>query len=282
MGVKPDFGERLAAAGLGNHAGALEALTHSSIRLRSERVEEPAIRVGETKLGGRPDLPSSFDWPRYDGLPQSFIAQINLAEVHPCDADGLLPAKGLLSFFYDSAQRVWGFDPLQDGAWAVHYTCAGDDLIRRDPPTDLPAEGSFQAMRLHPSVEVTHAPWECSEVAALNLTRDEQLAYGCLFEDGGETTHRLLGHPDPIQGDMQLECQLVSHGLYCGDSTACADPRAAELEPGAVDWRLLLQVDSDNSAGMMWGDVGMLYYWIHRDALAARDWQQSRLILQCS
>jgi hypothetical protein len=39
-------------------------------------------------------------------------------------------------------------------------------------------------------------------VAALNLTRDQQFAYADLFEGGGETMHRLLGHPDPIQGDM--------------------------------------------------------------------------------
>ncbi|MFN0155531.1 MAG: YwqG family protein [Gaiella sp.] len=282
MGVETTFRERLAAAGLGDYAAALETLTRSSIRLQSELVDEPSIGIGESKLGGHPDLPSAVEWPRYADLPQSFIAQINLAEVHRYDVDRLLPASGLLSFFYDSAQSVWGFDPREDGAWAVHYVPEGEDLIRRGPPSDLPEEGAFRAMRLNPSVELTYAPWEFSEVGALNLTRDEQFAYADLFEGGGETIHRLLGHPDPIQGDMQLECQLVSHGLYCGNSTGYNDPRAAELEPGAVDWRLLLQVDSEDDAGMMWGDVGRIYYWIHREALAARDWHQARLVLQCS
>jgi uncharacterized protein YwqG len=282
MSVDAGFRERLTAAGLGEHAAALDALTRPSLRLRSELAEEPSIGIGETKLGGRPDLPGPFEWPRYDGLPQSFIAQINLAEVHPYDVDRHLPTNGLLSFFYDSEQRVWGFDPTEDGAWAVHYTPDLEDLIRREPPNDLPDEGSFRAMRLRPSVEPTYAPWESSEVAALNLTRDQQFAYADLFEGGGETIHRLLGHPDPIQGDMQLECHLVSHGLYCGTSTGYNDPRAAALEPGAAEWRLLLQIDSEDDAGMMWGDVGRIYYWIHRDALAARRWQQARLILQCS
>ncbi len=197
----------------------LRPFARSSIRLRSELVEESSLGIGETKLGGSPDLPPSFEWPSYGDLPQSLIAQIDLAEVHPYDVEGLLPESGLLSFFYDSAQSVWGFDPAEDGAWTVHYTAAAEPLTRRDPPSDLPEEGRFRAMRLRADVERTFAPWEFSEVAALNLSRDQLFAYGELIEASDEPIHRLLGHPDPIQGDMQLECQLVSHGLYCGDST---------------------------------------------------------------
>src|SRR5438477_1753892 len=100
------FRERLTAAGLDAHTTALEGLARSSLRLRSELVEESSLGIGETKLGGCPDLPPSFEWPSYRDRPQSLIAQINLAEVHPYDVEGLLPESGLLSFFYDSAQSV--------------------------------------------------------------------------------------------------------------------------------------------------------------------------------
>ncbi len=271
--------ERLAAAGLSDHAAALEALTRPSIRLRPEFVAESGI--GETRLGGRPNVPPEFEWPRYGGAPQSFIAQINLAETYPYDLDGMLPPAGLLSFFYDSAQSVWGFDPKQDSAWAVQYAQEAADLVRRKSPSDLPLEASFDAIRPHASSELTFAPAWFSEVAALDLTRDERLALDGVLERDGETIHRLLGHPNPIQGDMQLECQLVANGLYCGNESGYNDPRAAELAPGATQWRLLLQVDSDDAAGMMWGDVGRIYYWMHEDDLAARNWARARLILQC-
>lgn len=280
-GAQGGFRERIVAAGLGHHAASLEALVRSSVRLRTEVVEESSIGIGRTKVGGNPDLPRSFNWPRYEGLPQSFIAQINLSEVHPYDVDGLLPATGLLSFFYDSQQSVWGFDPAQDGAWAVRYTPDSADLVRWSTPRDLPDEGHFRGALLHPSIESTYPPWEFSEVNGLKLTRDEQFAYAELLEEDEGPIHRLLGHPDPVQGDMQLECQLVSHGLYCGDSKGYDDPRAAALEAGAVNWRLLLQVDSDDDARMEWGDGGRIYYWVHLESLANRDWQQVRLILQC-
>ena len=74
---------------------------------------------------------------------------------------------------------------------------------------------------------------------------------------------------------MRLQCQLVSHGIT--DET---DPHAAELAKGAMDWLLLLQIDSDEHAGMRWGNAGMLYYWIKRDDLKAQHFDDTWLVLQ--
>ena len=63
--------------------------------------------------------------------------------------------------------------------------------------------------------------------------------------------HQLLGFPSTVQGDgMELECQLVSNGIYCGNSSGLEDPRAAALAPGEKDWRLLLQIDTDEQLGL--------------------------------
>lgn len=285
LGSEASFKERLAAVDLGDCIAPLEAVTLSSIRLRSEAADEANISAGQTKLGGSPDLMPSFDWPRFRGLPLSFIAQINLAEVHPYDSEGLLPATGLLSFFYDSGQSIWGFDPADKGGWAVFFTDNLNEIARISAPDDLPEEGRYRARLLRPSQEPTHPSWESSDFERLGLDDDQELAYSQALDREMENDgliHRMLGHPDPIQGDMQVECQLASHGLYCGDASGYNHPRAAELRAGATEWRLLLQIDSDDGAEMMWGDVGRIYYWIHRDTLAARDWQSVWLILQCS
>ena len=53
------------------------------------------------------------------------------------------------------------------------------------------------------------------------------------------------------------------------------------VEEGAPEWRLLLQLDSDEAVDVMWGDVGTLYFWIREsDARAAR-FDRTWLILQC-
>jgi len=80
---------------------------------------------------------------------------------------------------------------------------------------------------------------------------------------------------------MQLEAQLVTNGLYCGNETGYKDPRRKALESGADDWMLLLQLDSDNTGEFMWGDAGMLYYWIWKQDLAANRFDRVWMTLQC-
>jgi hypothetical protein len=54
---------------------------------------------GVSKIGGLPNLPDDIDWPRYQGEPMLFLAQIDIAFVAPFDNKRLLPPSGLLYFF---------------------------------------------------------------------------------------------------------------------------------------------------------------------------------------
>jgi len=92
----------------------------------------------------------------------------------------------------------------------------------------------------------------------------------------------ILGYADAIQAPMELECALVTNGLYCGDSTGYNDLRAKSLEVEADKWMCLLQVDSeDEKTGMMWGDAGKLYFWIREDDLKNKRFDKSWFCLQC-
>lgn len=82
--------------------------------------------------------------------------------------------------------------------------------------------------------------------------------------DRSGTVHRLLGYPDQIQGDMQLECQLAYNGLYCGDSFGYGDIRSDELQKSAKEWRLLLH-----------------YFWIKERDLREKDFSDVWMALQC-
>lgn len=276
---------RLVEANLGHHADALLDLIEPSVRLVSEPMSErDAAATGTTRLGGEPDLPDAAAWPSFRDMPHSFIAQINLADVSGLAGTNELPDDGLLSFFFDGDQRVWGFDPKDRGGWSVMFTPPEASLRRRRFPASLPEGGRFAARALRPRVELTRAPWESFDVRALGLSLAQALAYADALpaDDHQGTVHRLRGHPDMIQGDMQVECQLASNGLYCGDATGSADPRADTLRADAGSWRLLLQIDSDDDARIMWGDVGRIYYWLRRDDLAARRFEGAWCILQCS
>jgi len=64
-----------------------------------------------------------------------------------------------------------------------------------------------------------------------------------------------------------------------GASTPSAGPAVGEDLRG---WRLLAQIDSDDAAKMMWGDVGKLYFMIRPDDLRARRFGQARFAWQCT
>jgi uncharacterized protein YwqG len=270
-------------ADVSEHLDALVALAEPSIRLVPEA---PADRqpLGATKLGGEPDLPPEVTWPAFQGVPHSFIAQINLGEMRGLGGAERLPTAGLLSFFYDAEQRIWGFDPADREGWLVLYTPSTEAIVPRAFPHELPSHARFGARRLRTREETTHAAWESSDVLAIVGDYPAALEYAqSLPSVGGRgPRHRLLGHPDSLQGDMQRECQLAANGIYGGDGRSDDDPRVPELLTDSRAWRLLLQIDTDDDAGMMWGDCGCIYFWIRREDLAAAQFDRAWCVLQCS
>lgn len=293
----------------------VRALTRHTLFPLAERCEsEDALPLGASRIGGSPDLPPDFVWPSFKSVPQTFLAQIALAETAPLDADHLLPPTGWLVFFYDYKQSVWGFDPQDQGAWCVaHLDDDAASLVRTPYPaepvteTPEPSKGLFGRIAdrvwkplsttwpaSYPACSVTYAsgltlpPWDSPRVERLGLSEDDSDSYtevaGSLREVGpsDQSDHRLLGWPFPIQSDMEEECEIISSGIYAGKSS---DELAAKAKEGAgrdFGWRLLFQLDTDDRADMMWCDCGMLYYWIREADLDARRFDRVWMHLQCS
>jgi uncharacterized protein YwqG len=266
----------------------LATLPLPAVRLSSRRLARDAeASVAASKLGGMPDVGPAFNWPSWKHRPLTFLCQLNLADVAQYPFCASLPTVGVLAFFYDQEQESWGFDPKDRGSWLVHFEPNPDLLQRRENPGAAQSPTGYPACALTPSEVQTLPAIDSLAVASLGLSPEERDVYSQVLEQieakrPGGAEHQVLGHPSPIQGDMQLECQLVSHGLYCGDPSGYTDPRARALETGAGDWHLLLQVDTDDTSEMMWGDCGRLYFWITDDALRRRAFEECWMILQCS
>ena len=79
---------------------AMKGFVQASVRLRSST--KSVSETGISRLGGVPDLPKGMSWPTAfsDQKPLLFLGQINLAEIHPFDANHELPSDGMLYFFH--------------------------------------------------------------------------------------------------------------------------------------------------------------------------------------
>jgi uncharacterized protein YwqG len=268
--------------GLAKRVPEIGLLTRNSVRLLTTPVNEATMPLGTSKIGGHPDLTVSATWPTLKSQPLSFIAQIQLTDVRNLSTSKLLPQQGMLWFFYDAAQETFGEQPHERGGWRILFSTETPALLqRRDAPPKLPPASLFQACTLMYKRELTLALQPELELPDGDWSGKEQLAYEQVLEllrkPAAQTLprHRLLGYPDTIQDDMRLQCQLVSHGI-----TNNAEPRVAKLRAGALDWLLLLQIDTDAGARMRWSNNGMLYYWITQDDLQACRFEQSWLVLQ--
>ncbi|HEY3289481.1 MAG TPA: YwqG family protein [Anaerolineae bacterium] len=271
------------AAGLGQMAHIVDKLVMPSIRIKVTPADDSKLPVGVSKLGGLPDLPAMYEWPTLKEAPMSFIAQLRLDELKGIEGASALPNSGMLWFFYDAAQQTFGSDPGDRAGRQIYFQdhISDGQLHRTAAPAALAANGRFKPCALTFSNELTLPDRPQTEVPSLTLSKDDQKRYESLYaafpskEAHTTAQHRLLGHPDTIQDDMRGQCQLMSNGI-----TTVTDPGATDLLKNANDWQLLLQVDSDDAAAMQWASSGMLYFWIKRSDLAARNFDGVWVVLQ--
>lgn len=272
----------------------------------------PAIRLDQTDsdtgshLGGNPLLPPSAPtWPYWDQKPLSFLARIDLAELAGFETDVRLPDSGHLNFFYEAdEQMAWGFEPSHRDGWRVVYAPASLAVEVSAP------EGSivFPKVGLRPAQTLTIPGWEEDAVTDLvprycspqDVTAVDKLlgsekrhqerrdAYFALQDEWSPTvawdrepSHQIGGWPRLQQGPIWRECQVVSQGVPLGTAEEWADPRVEQKLAGIDDWRLLLQLDTDDRTDWMWGDVGTLYYATRQSLEPTSAVDEAWMVFQC-
>jgi uncharacterized protein YwqG len=275
----------LNASGLSAYISVVDQLAQPSLLLTATPTQDSAIPLGASRLGGLPELPPEQAWPLMNGAPMSFVAQIRLQDARGLDGGAALPATGLVSFFYDASQQTFGSDPNDHAGFSVLYF---DDAavahlahVENWPPA-LQSAARYRTA----SVTFTSAPSYAQDLQAefpdRQITPQDQrqfeAALGKLAPPASSIPrHRLLGYPDTIQDDMRQQCQLVANGV----TDPSADPaKTRALTTNANDWRLLLQVDSDDRLGMAWASSGMLYFWIRHQDLASANFSACWVVLQ--
>lgn len=267
----------------------------NSIRLTIGGASES--KLGGTRFGGKPDVPEGFEWPYFEGdsyegvknRPLSFVAQFNLEEMSQYDTESLLPKTGILSFFYELNSMAWGYDPDDKGCARVYWFEDVNALHTADLPEDMEECFRLPALKITAASEKSYQSGvdfmlQREDVMTERWDEFDEVQEKLGIDEDGEIS-KLLGWANPIQGNMTMECELVSRGYYLGngwDEVTPLDRQEAE-QWSAQDWLPLFQLDTveDGDFELMFGDGGRIYYYIRRDDLAARKFDDVWLILQC-
>lgn len=201
------------------------------------------IQLGTSKIGGYPDLPSSFQWPSWKNHSMSFIAQINLEEFPMNLVNPEYPSTGILYFFYVYDYELWYTDEDYDedkmNNNVVYYAPETAELVRRKPPAALSEEQIFKSALLEQKLELTLPDSDYLEANNLMNNKADLDRYSLEFKPNLMNTYdrrigfRFLGHMSALQygGHPSEEIQLF-------------------------------QADSDDELGMEWDLSGLLHFFI--------------------
>lgn len=270
----------------------LNKLYRNTIRLAISG--EGKHNIGATRFGGMPDVPGDFIWPTFETSthedkevkrrPLSFIAQFNCNDLTHLDYEGLLPTTGVLSFFYEIGSQRWGFDPKDRGSARVYWFENIDELKTAEIPNDLPKEFRFPSLNISLTADKSLPEYEDLVLAYPEFDGDYD-KYEEEMSSQYESHSKLLGWPFIIQNNMTCECELVSRGFYLGDDwEKIPKTIITEVEASSIDnWRLLFQLDTveDEDFELMFGDCGSIYFYIKKEDLKVKNFDNIWLILQC-
>jgi hypothetical protein len=221
-----------------------------AIRYATCREPDAGIDVARSKLGGAPDLAQGAAWPLTEDAgerrPLQFVAQVDLAEANAAAPGPLgLPTAGLLSFFVDLG--VEGGSGGEPRAPAIVYT-----------PTDVPIVR--RSLRL--------APLPTAQLAPIGAWSWPGTAHNGLAQLAAEYDGDLR-----VAAPERFEVGAARHQL--GGHIGSA-PNAGLMT--------LLQVDSDPSIELAWGEdgEGRMVWTLPRDDFAAGRWSAFRVSLRRS
>jgi uncharacterized protein YwqG/uncharacterized membrane protein YhaH (DUF805 family) len=269
------YGSRLSAPLPNRTVGPTS--TAQELRARMEAMALPTLLMRRSdapvfsKLGGKPDLPAAMEWPNGRECARCFVAQLDLAEVRAGGGPDWLPAEGRLYFFYDED----GLDRLD--LIACYATCdppgperSAPEGYEPDPMFDE-RRVSFERLTSLPSLD-----WLGVEGSGLPDRDFDELVEAPDKPFGDGPQHRIGGYASEIQSaKMELECEFAARGVQPNYWQV-----PPEIAKGAKDWRLLLQVDSDDELSMNWVDTGRLYVFIREQDARAGDFTKTAAIAQ--
>ncbi|MBC7910858.1 MAG: DUF1963 domain-containing protein [Pyrinomonadaceae bacterium] len=244
-------------------ASYLEPLTRVASRLEpKKRLDKASLPLLDSHFGGLPYAEVGEEWPVCPTCQTSlsFICQINTASGFHQQPKGV----ALLTFFYCWECSPWGLTDEIEGAWIIRtYPEVSEikavTLLPKSEQPELTTACVTEMERV-----LTFPDWdgigsysmEAVEASA-NANPDEpsEAYISTVTAPGGLTDYATVigGYPRWVQGEATPDCKVCKSGMS-----------------------LLAQIDTEDEAGIMWGDVGCVYLFY-----CPEHPQETKLELQC-
>ena len=221
----------------------LEVLVKPLIRKTTILEVQPSSRPPENSqlkshFGGQPYFEQTEEWPKTkSGKPLDFIFQVFN------DGNIELPKEiKLIQFFYDWEELPW--DSENDGWHVKIYKVINEQnltFIERPAELDRP---KYCEIKFIPAYSLPD--WEGIDIYA-NLA--SKLSCVLNEEEPWDSYDKIV---EKLIGEQNYQSQLGGYPKWVQGESTPSDKDGNKM-------KLLFQIDSEDNAGLMWGDVGLVY-----------------------
>ncbi len=248
-------------------------LIRPTIGIKTKSQNDNEITIGMSKIGGNPDLPKDFMWPKYENEFLTFCAQYNLAELSNFDTENSLPNKGMIYVFVYIDKDYPGF-LNKESSYKIVYIENIDDIQRIDFPKDYFIEGKFKSAKID-YFEYFTLPDSHNYKIKKYINKYEQFDY--LYESVTElidnTTnqemdnfHQLLGEDRSVQSSVLFDFATKELKIKTLEDYKS---KQTEIEEISRKYKILLQLDCNdrNSDLSKFGGSMVIYFGIEPEHL---------------
>ena len=114
-------------------------LIKPAIGISTKKLQSDNLKIGNSKIGGKPDLPKNISWPKLNDSHLVFCAQYNVSELEKFDVENLLPKKGIFHIFI-GINEEWNEFSMKQNDTKIFFTENTENLERKEYPTSFNLE----------------------------------------------------------------------------------------------------------------------------------------------
>ncbi|MCC5915747.1 MAG: DUF1963 domain-containing protein [Cryomorphaceae bacterium] len=239
------------------------------------------IKIGQSKFGGKPDLPKNTDWPKYNNEPMVFIGQLNIRDFKKLDVENILPKAGIIYYFayFKEPESKWGteYDFIVDKEKYIVIYSENDTLITADFPKELPDAYHFNEQELVFDLMYSLPVRESLEIKNFN-EEDEENLWDFNEQFGSGEGGQILGYCSPIQADVTWDWAFSDLGFDTYDLSESDLARIDSIRPEFIN---ILQFSLENEVtGFKNIGISIGYFGIKRADLKNKRFDETILIFQ--
>jgi len=259
-----------------------------TVGIRTKSSDDKNVKVGKSKIGGKPDLPKDFEWPKADNKSMLFCAQYNLSELTKFDKENNLPKKGFFYVFLSLDQDWKEFNGVNQPYKLIFSE--NENIVRTEFPNDLEKNQTFKTAEIEYFQFYTIPDDENYKLFEFDKKYEDFYFYFYqptdeylieeLYEDSNKM-HQILGYDRSIQSSVVYEFASKELGLYLAESSQ-HKKRWNDILELSKTYELLLQLDCDdpNTDLSKYGGSGTYYFGLSKTDLEKKNFDDIKMSFQ--